>query len=337
MQRIRVAVLRGGPSNEYEVSLASGASVLKNLPENYRATDVLIDREGRWHVGGMPTTPGWISRHHDVVFNALHGQYGEDGKVQQLFDALGVPYTASGALASAIGMHKVMTKERLRGAGFCLPRHLVFGPDEAEEDMREIPQRIFKTIAPPWVIKPLRGGSSVGVEIVRKIGDLSEALERTRAIADELLVEEYIRGREATVGVIDGFRGQRYYALMPIEIVPPMHHSSILQNARMNKGEINFFDYVAKYGDETKFLCPATFSHEIKKQLEELAVRAHQVLGLRHYSRSDFIVTPSSRIYFLEINTQPGLTEHSLIPKALHAAGSSLKEFLGHILELAQK
>jgi D-alanine-D-alanine ligase len=150
---------------------------------------------------------------------------------------------------------------------------------------------------------------------------LAPALERAAVVSPKILVEEMIRGHEATVGVVDNYRGQEYYTLMPVEIVPPPGR---------------FFDYEVKYNGATKELVPSTFSDTIKKELERVAALVHRSLGMRHYSRSDFIVTPRGAVYFLEINNPQavGMTSESLMPKALAAGGTSLSEFLDHIVQL---
>ena len=319
MSSIRVGVLRGGPSLEHEVSLKTGESVLNNLPEKYSAKDIFISKEGEWRLDGKPAHHERIFRQIDVVFNALHGEYGEDGKVQQLLEAFGVPYTGSGVLASAWGMNKILARQAFKSAGLRAP----FGFEIVlESGLAETAKKIFRNMPPPWVVKYPFGGSSVGVSIARNFGDLEGALEKVSAFSSKILVEEYIKGREATGGVIDEFRNQKHYALPVVEIIPPVKNV--------------FFSYDAKYGGETRELCPANFDMATKKEIEAMAVAAHNAIGARHYSRSDFIVSKKG-IYILEINTLPGLTAESLLPKALNAVGSSHKELLEHLISLALK
>ncbi|MES3030795.1 MAG: D-alanine--D-alanine ligase [Patescibacteria group bacterium] len=319
MHKIRVGVLRGGPSSEYDVSLKTGAAVLENLsPDIYHARDILIDKQGVWHVGGIQVEPHTALEHVDVVFNALHGQYGEDGKVQHILEFNGVPFTGSNSFASAIGMNKELSKNVYKKAGLKTPQsRLVERGHDLENERREI----FKLFPLPLVVKPTAAGSSIGVAIVKDFTSFSEALEEAFKHGDTVLVEEYIQGKEATCGVIDHFRDQVHYALPPIEVRPP-------------KG--NFFDYKAKYGeDHAEKIVPGNFTEAEKKELEKLAILAHQALGLRHYSRSDFIVHPRRGIFILETNTLPGLTQDSLVPTALASVGSSLSHFLHHLVELA--
>jgi D-alanine-D-alanine ligase len=323
---LKVGVLRGGPSSEYEVSLKSGQTALASLSKRHHPLDIFIDREGVWHVHGLPKDPHKVLAHVDVIFNALHGEYGEDGTVQQLLEDHRIPYTGSGPLSSRIAMNKRLAKSFVTSPrvadeyGFSIKtpyfksvKRESFGPEVIEE--------LYHKTFLPAVIKPVLAGSSIGVSIVHDYRDVPSALERALDISDEAIIEEYIKGKEATVGVIDAFRGLPTYSLMPVEIRP----------------KAAFFDYNAKYGNETEELCPGSFTKDESATLQKLASAVHAVLGLRHYSRSDFIVHPTRGVYFLEANTLPGMTASSLFPKALQAVGCSLEDFLDHVLFLALK
>lgn len=319
--KINVAVLRGGPSSEYDVSLVTGAAILENLPEKYKGHDILIDKKGVWHREGLPKTPQKALLGMDVVINAMHGEFGEDGKVQQILDGLNVPYTGSKALASALTMNKMLTKKTYIGAGILTPESLyVEVGDDLESDAKEI----FASMDMPVIVKPNAAGSSVGISIARDFKSLLAGLIAAAAISNKILVEQFVEGREATCGVIENFRDQNIYSLLPIEIIP--------------RKDQTFFDYESKYS-ETKGaqeISPGNFDHKTTKALQDLAVAAHKVLGLRHYSRSDFIISPEG-VYVLETNSLPGLTPASLLPKSLEAVGSSLPEFLSHLIGLALK
>jgi len=334
MSSIRVGVLRGGPSLEHEVSLKTGEMVLSDLPKKYSAKDIFIDKKGEWYLNGKSYHHDQIFRNIDVVFNALHGEYGEDGKVQQLLELYGIPYTGSGVLASAVGMNKVLARHAFKSVGLRIPFgfEVVLGGE-----IGETAKEVFKKMPPPWVVKYPFGGCSVGVFIAYSFDDLISALEKISSFqpnSAKILIEEYIRGREATCGVIDDFRNQKHYALPIVEIIPP--------------AKSGFFNYDAKYGGETKELCPSNFDMRTKKEIEEMAVLAHNAIGGRHYSRSDFIVSSNTLpalptgqaggrqgVYILEINTLPGLTPQSLLPKALNAVGSSRQELIEHLISLA--
>jgi D-alanine-D-alanine ligase len=315
-----VGVLRGGPSREYEVSLRTGASVLEHLDrEKYEPRDIFIDRAGEWHMHGVAQSPERALKGVDVAFNALHGEYGEDGRIQRQLDSLGVPYTGSDAFSSAIAFNKQHAKEAARKLGVKVPHGIVLEPAR-EGEIEELARKIFRTFPHPAVIKPVSGGSSVGTHVAHTYHGLEHALRDAAAHSPKVLVEEYIAGREATVGVLDDFRNERAYALMPVEIVPPAHHP--------------FFTYEAKYGGQTREHVPSRFSEEQKAELERVARAVHEGLGLSHYSRSDFIVSKRG-IFFLEVNTLPGLIGESLLPRALKAVGTSLSAFLDHVVALA--
>ena len=321
MVKARVGVLRGGTSHEYEVSLATGGAVLKRLPIEYCGHDILIDRAGVWHWNGLPTQPDRIARQVDVFFNALHGEYGEDGKVQSELDQLGVPYTGSGTAPSALGMNKIRAKEIFRQAGLRVPAGIVFRVREETLFIVESAARdVFAKVSPPWIVKPADRGSSVGLALAKTFAQLVAALVAVKEFSRLILVEHFIRGREATGGVVDDFRGQAVYALPSIEIRPPAKRP--------------VWNYEDKYSGATAEICPGNFTAEEKREIERLSIIAHEVLGLRHYSRSDFIVT-NNGIYLLETNSLPGLTSESLWPKALAAVGCSYPQFLDHVLTLA--
>ncbi len=313
-----VGVLRGGPSREHEVSLLSGHAIIANLPrDKYTVRDIYIDKQGIWHERGKPSTPADILRSLDVVMVGLHGEYGEDGEVQRLLEKFNVPFTGSDSFGSHVAMHKAMAKERAKEIGVKTAKYLLI---EQDSDPHAVAYEVVRSFHQPVVVKPVRWGSSVGIKIVGGYAPLHAALvdllEET-----EVLIEEFIRGTEATAGVVEGLRGESLYALPPIEIVPPQN---------------DFFSYDAKYSGKTKEICPGRFSKEVSQELMETAQRMHDALNLRHYSRSDFIVAPSG-IYYLETNTLPGLTKESLLPKSLAAVGVPFPEFLSHLVELARR
>lgn len=317
MHRIRVGVVRGGPSDEYEVSMKSGAAVLAALDrERYDPLDIVITRNGEWLYAGKVYFPEALLTHVDVVFNALHGAFGEDGTFQRILDRYGVPYTGSGAYSSAIAMNKVFTKDHLREHNIRMAPHIVV-TDESRKNLHKMADSISSMFGPQYVIKPLSSGSSVGTMMVKNPALLAQALEDALKDNDKVLVEKRIVGRESTVGVIDRFRGEDTYALPSIEIIPPV--------------KSDFFSADVKYSGETKEICPGTFSRGEKDELSRLAKLVHTELGLSQYSRSDFIVADDG-IYFLEVNTLPGLTTESLFPKAMNAVGSSFTDLVEHLL-----
>lgn len=349
--KARVGVVRGGPSSEYEVSLKTGANALKHIGARHHVHDILISRDGVWHLDGIAREPHQILRHVDVVFNALHGAYGEDGQIQRVFDTHGIRHIGSGHFASALSMNKIAAKRMLRDSlgsdvaahdratrlhhhthnltlkvPFRTPLHRELRREVWEEDggddeaLQNFARFLFASFPQPSVIKPAGAGSSIGVSIVQTVPEIVAGLAKAFEHGDVVMVEEYIKGKEATVGVVEHFRGEPLYALMPVEIV----HDS----------ERPFFDYEAKYGGGSKEICPGNFTAEENEALQDLARAVHRVLGLRHYSRIDFMVSPRRGVYFLEANTLPGMTEESLLPKAVAAGGTSMADFFDHLVAL---
>lgn len=317
MPKIKVGVLRGGPSSEYDVSLRTGENVLKYLPSNYEGIDILIDKAGNWHFDGIKKPYHKIFPYIDIAFIAMHGEFGEDGKVQQILEQFKVPFTGSGSMASACSMNKFLARKIFEGAGLKIPKGFLI---KNETDAKEIAKLIFKKFSPPWVLKPVGKGSSVGVKIVSNFNDLKNSVESAFYENGDILFEEYIKGKEATCGVLENFRGEKYYALPPVEIIPPDKNI--------------FFDYVAKYSGETQEICPANFTDDIKNEIQYLAKAAHSALGCRGYSRSDFIVSPRG-IFLLELNNLPGLTSESLLPKSAVAVGISFSDLLDHLIKIS--
>lgn len=320
MARKRISILRGGPSSEHTVSMQTGKAVLDALAEDNHVSDIYIDKDGNWFAHGEIKDPASAVRTTDVVFNALHGEYGEDGEVQKILESLHIPYTGPRPSGARLSMDKAQTKRRYAECGIQTPRAKIL---QNIGDVEHMTVEVFRTMNLPLILKPIDRGSSVGIQVARSFQSLFEALTELFSEYDVILLEEYIEGKEGTVGVIDGFRGQEIYPLLPIEIRPVSGRE--------------FFDYHAKYDGSTEEICPGNFSEDEKRLMQTHAIEAHKALGLRHYSRTDFIIHPKRGIFALETNSLPGLTQESLMPKALDAAGSSYKEFLEHIIERAMR
>ncbi len=321
MLKTRVAVLRGGPSSEYDISLQSGKVVLDNLSEeHYSPQDIFIDRSGVWHKSGLPKDPHEALRDIDVVFNALHGKYGEDGKLQTILDQLSMPYTGSGALSSALGMNKVLAKKHFTQKGLKTPYYKLLGVEDAHKEKLI---EIFRTFPHPSVVKPYDSGSSLGVSVVNSFADLQNALGKAFEYSNQILLEEYIDGKEGTLGIIENFRNKEYYPLLPIEI-------------RRDKNSVFGFD--TKYNEGgVRELSQGKFTKEELEQIEKAVIEAHKSIHARHYSRTDFIIHPRRGVYILEVNTLPGLTKESLLPKSLETIGVKISDFLHHLVGLALK
>ncbi|MFC1751692.1 D-alanine--D-alanine ligase [Patescibacteria group bacterium] len=318
--KIKVGVVRGGPSSEYDVSLKTGGEVLKALPEDYEGHDVLLSKNGEWYIRGFKKEPSKIFETVDVIFNALHGEFGEDGKSQQYFEAFNMPYTGSRIVPSSFAMNKHKASNLLLWSGLKVPEAIVFeGDDFFGLDPEYCASEAVRNMPPPWVCKPSSAGSSVGINICNSFHELANGISEASRYGNTVMVEEYIKGTEATCGVLEGYRGEDKYALPVVEIIPP---------------ENEFFNYKVKYDGSTREICPASFKSSVKKEIESLAIKAHELLGCRHYSRADFIVSDKG-VYILEVNTLPGLTSESLFPKAANAAGLEFPHLLDHLVKLA--
>lgn len=319
MSKIRVGVLRGGLGSEYYVSLKTGAAVLAALSrDRYEPHDILITNAGEWHLNGVPIAPVNLAQHIDIAFIALHGEFGEDGKVQKIFDLFKIPYTGSGAIPSAIGMNKELAKKYFSAVGINVPRGLVVSRGE---EISEVVARVGAEIRAPYVTKPLTGGSSIGISLARDEKELVLALEKALAYSTKALVEEYIHGREMTLGVIEAANGIGAYVTPPLEILLP---------------EGKLFDYDEKYRNTTHPVGPARLREEERYVLEKAALLAHTHLGARHYARYDFILADNVP-YLLEVNTLPALAPTSLLTKSLGLHGLSVPEFLDYVITLALK
>jgi D-alanine-D-alanine ligase len=298
----------------------TGAQVLSALARHdFYTKDVVITRTGKWLVGGVERTPEQALLATDVVFIAMHGEFGENGEVQKICERLHVPFTGSNSFQSRVAFNKDTTKRLLRAHNILLPRHVKFRRDSVVT----IDDRVYaiaRAFGPDYVIKPTMSGSSFGVKLAKGSAALVEEIRAVLAEYEECMVEERIFGREATCGVIEHFREQPLYALPPIEIVPPSHRE--------------FFAADVKYTGETAEICPGRFSFSEKQAIIDGACLAHSVLGLSQYSRSDFMVS-DGKVYFLEVNTLPGLTNESLFPKAADAVGLPFHDLVAHLVRTA--
>ena len=306
-KKLRVGVFAGGPSSEHAISLKSAAHVMQHLdPLRYEATLVEVDTQGRW------ATPDI-----DIAFIAMHGTFAEDGTIQRLLDAQGIPHTGSSAQASAIGMNKMHAREVVAQHGLTNPRYFSI---TAAADSATLDARIRAEVGYPCIIKPNASGSSVGMSLIDDETSLASALATAFAECDTLLIEQYIQGREFSCGVL-GNTGQTALEALPVV--------EIITTAR-------FFDYDAKYDSQkTREVCPAELSPETAARIQEAARTAHEALGCDGLTRSDFIVSTDDVLYFLETNTIPGMTEASICPKEAAALGWTFGDLLNKQIGLA--
>jgi len=344
-----VWLLCGGPSSEYQVSLASARGVLAGLDfARFCVRLACVSPEGRWLITphAFYSTPAEqvmedlfaLLQHPDsypmalslgeamrvlesdkplVAFNAMHGPVGEDGTVQALFALAGVAMTGSGIAASALAMDKIRSRDIFRSAGLDIPKGVAWS--ERSGRPRPATAEVDAQIGFPCIVKPAAGGSSFGVTLVRYARDLDHALDKALDEGTDLLVEEYVRGTELTCGVLE-MRGQ----LTPLAVtqIKPL------------KGE--FFDYEAKYSPgAAEEVTPAPISDDDSMVVQSAAMVAHKALGCSGYSRADFILTAEGRLVILEVNTLPGMTRTSLLPQGAAAKGIGMGTLVGHMIAAA--
>lgn len=294
----KVAVLLGGRSGEREVSLNSGGAVLAALLRSGVDAHAFDPAERPLH-----DLEGF-----DRVFIALHGRYGEDGTIQGALELMEIPYTGSGVMASSVGMDKWRTKLLWRAAGTVTPD---FALIDADSDFAAIE----KMLGLPLFVKPANEGSSIGISKVKQSGQLKLAYELAAESDPLVIAEQFVGGGEYTVGILGD------QALPVIRIVPANE----------------FYDYDAKYlRDDTQYLCPCGLSPEKEAQIQAEALQAFRTIGGRGWGRVDFLMDEAGKHYFLEVNTSPGMTDHSLVPMGAKAAGISFDELVVSILEMAR-
>lgn len=307
VKKLRVALIAGGKSGERQVSLDGAKGVLAALnTEKYdvRQYDPASD------LAQLAADAAEL----DVAFILLHGPLGEDGSMQGFLDLLGLPYQGSGVLGSAVAMDKNLAKMLYRQAGLPVAAWRMVSRADSER-----PEEISDGLRFPLVIKPVRQGSSLGMSIAHDDSELSSGIKLAFEFDDEVMVEEFVQGREITGGVLGN---EELQPLPLVEIIPGEEHP--------------FFDYTAKYQQgASEEICPADFSDQLTDLAQQYAVQAHQVLQLRGYSRTDMIVAEDGKIYVIETNTIPGMTPTSLLPQAAEAAGLPFSDLLDRLLELA--
>ena len=308
MNKLRVGLLVGGPSAEHEVSLSSG-EVVKNALESankYEVVKVVIGRDGTW-----PMDIEELAEDIDIAFIALHGEYGEDGTVQEILKNEGIPFTGSDVLPSALAMNKILSSRLLKSTGISVPRFVVVHNHEKEIEP-------FDHFGFPVVVKPADRGSSVGVSVVRAPEELYVALQNAFKFSRDAIIQEYILGHEVTCCVLDDGLGDA----VPLPVTEIMPKSG------------GIFDYHAKYtpgaSDE---ITPARLTDEGTELVQRTAVAAHRAVGASGMSRTDMIIGDDRELYVLEINTIPGMTPTSLLPQAALAHGLTLPDLFDRIIE----
>lgn len=296
LKKKRIGVLMGGTSAEREVSLSTGKAILQALKRKGLKV-IPIDV-------GKDIAKRLLKERIDLAFVALHGRGGEDGTIQGLLELLGIPYTGSRVLASALALNKAQARKIFKFHGLPVPKSRVL--KKGEPLPRNLPLSL--------VIKPAREGSTIGLSIIHNKRDIRKATEKAFRYDEEIIIEEYIEGKEVTVGIVGG------EVLPVIEIRP--------KNA--------FYTYEAKYiKGLTDFIIPARLSKRVYSQVQRIALSAYQALGCRHFARVDIIVSKKNKPYLLEVNTIPGMTATSLLPQASAKRGISFDNLVLKILEMA--
>jgi D-alanine-D-alanine ligase len=339
---MKIMVLMGGTSAERDVSLASGEAIVQGLKEaghQVLAIDTskgykLPESQTRFLPNGVKTEPPDVKALQaegkkmamktiesfnlsdvELVFLALHGGQGEDGTIQALLELSGIPYTGSGVLASALAMDKAMSKKIFERGGILTPEWFIIESSDSA-DISKVLKGIKNSFNLPTVVKPNDQGSTVGLTVVKEEKNLLKAIDDAKVYSDKVLIERYIPGRELTVGVLGD-------APLPvIEIVP----------------EHGIYDYECKYTKgKSKYICPAELSPEKTKEIQELGHRAFKSLGCEGYARVDFRYGTDDKFYCLEVNTLPGMTATSLVPKAAKESGIGFPQLVDKIAKLAVK
>ncbi len=333
----------GGPSAERDISLVTGKAVCENLDKKkYEILPIEISKEGKFlfdatrykQLNSARVQKSGKTKYQvmdlqnkvaerkkmDVVFNALHGTFGEDGAIQGMLECLGVKYTGSGILASALAMNKDAAAKMYHAHGIPTPPYMTFTKEEWKENPGGITTEVRNRYGFPVVIKPVNQGSAVGVSIVKAESDLAKAITTTLKQFNWLMAQEFITGKEATCGVLE--KDGKAFALPPTRII-----------ANANE----FYDYNSKYkaGGSTH-VCPADFSADINEAIQDLALKAHMALGCRGMSRTDVMVGHDGQLWVLETNTIPGMTPTSLLPEAAGKAGINFSAMLDLIIKAAR-
>ncbi len=307
-RKIIVGVLRGGPSDEYEVSLQSGGAILQNLPAHYSPVDIFISRDGTWHVGGIEKTPDKILPHVDVVWNALRGYFGEDGKVQKILEAFHVPFTGSNSFPSAMGQNKNIAKALFQYHGLKTPNYTVVHP---HENTNASLVSLFQSTPQPSIIKPISGGSSIGITKTTNFASFKEGIEMALKKGGSAVVEEYIPGLEVMCAVYESADGKTLISLKPI--------------------------LVGSHGSNGTVTPPSSLTDSEATMIQEIAMAVHKHFGLRHYSAVDIILHPTKGPHLLEVNTSPSFSKIAPFQKALSHSSLSIESFIDHVISLALK
>jgi len=312
VNKIKIAILRGGGNFDHTISMDNGISILKNLSEDkYILYDIVLSKDGNWYINGKTISPEKLFRQIDLVFNTIK----TNGSIEKILDNFGVKYIGSDSFSLSLVGNKHLSKKVYEKNGIKTPYYKLIRKDSYEE--KDI-LNIFRDAPAPYVVKPALGDFSFNVAFVDTMSGLKENIERLFEITDVVLVEEFIEGREINCCVVDNFRKKKNYSFLPTEIV---YEGKIFDKNLKNNN--NSFDVIS----------PRISSFE-KEEVQRLAVEVHTLLGLNNYSHSDFIVHPKRGIYILETNALPDFRDNSHLLKSIESIGLNLPEFLDHLIIL---
>lgn len=322
MARTTVGVLRGGTSSEYHLSLKTGAKMLSELPEErYDTRDIFIDKSGTWHLRGIPTDPAHALSQIDVVLNAIHGGIGEDGTVQRILERFGIPYVGSRPLASSLSLNKARAREIFQKAGIPVARGIAFNVND-HLNTGEMARQVFSQFAPPYIVKPVNEGSSYGIRVAPTIIELPDVIGDILDAYGTALVEEFLIGEEVAVPVLEGYRGEELYVFPPVHIILPEGEKWLKPHIHENA--------------QARHIVPSNFTHEDKRAIAELARAVHRALELSHVSVVGIVLT-SRGPFAIEVDAVPPLHQGSPVLSVLESVGTSVREFLEHVIHLARK
>lgn len=322
-EKTRVGVLRGGVGPEYNISLETGSYVLAHISrDKYRAIDILIDRDGVWHQNGVPLAPEHLSEHVDVIFNCLHGVDGEDGRIQKFLESKNIPFVGSDTLSSALTGNKTAAKERLKSIGYKTPRYVVLQDlgqftDETEKlnHIRRKAMEVFKKLGGSWIVKPILGSASTHTYLVTTFSELISILHHLSDLFNEILIEEYVEGKEVVSAILEGYRDNSHYAMPP-------HEVSLREDLPKVGPKPMGLHRVYVVGKDSSQ----------KKRIEDMTREIHREFGMSDFSLVEYIISPKDEIYVIEVDSVPILGRGMPVHSLLESVGISEAEFIDHLI-----
>lgn len=316
MQKLKIAILRGGPSFESKLSLKSGKELFDLLSEEHHVHDILVDKKGDWYENGTQVPIKELTRKYDLIFNLVKGEYGEDGRLSNILEQSGVKYTGSRTASSMFAFDKTKAKAMFKQHGIKTPLHKVFiGPEGIDEKSKEV----FNTMTFPLIVKPVKSGSSLGVFRVNSYDELKDAMHRVLKRDGSVIVEEFIKGKDASVFVAEEFRNKKAYSFIP----------SVYKNQ-----DHEILDFDSRLEDRLEF-SENTLSRSETEEITKIAEDIFELLELRHYGVVDFRVHPRRGVYALEANSVPNFHKNSVFENSINSVGVSKKEMIDHIIKRA--